>query len=187
MMYAQQPFHHEDYCWDGGVFVTGGRVVRCSLLRLHGPGTPCWEQQIPLERPFWHWHADSARYRFGGVLFEVEGGPEAVVEVRTKAATLRFSIAEITARRQISRHVGFRYSNASTSRSMLDGHDPNLDTPEEIAAMTRADGRWRSFMEAASIQGPVHRWNRTDWVWIAPGAAPRSRSRSPTGVRTSRA
>ena len=121
MMYAQQPFHHEDYCWDGGVFVTGGRVVRCSLLRLHGPGTPCWEKQIPLERPFWHWHADSARYRFGGVLFEVEGGPEAVVEVRTKAATLRFSIAEITARRQISRHVGFRYSNASTSRPCSTG------------------------------------------------------------------
>ena len=75
MMYAQQPFHHEDYCWDGGVFVTGGRVVRCSLLRLHGPATPSWEKQIPLDRPFWHWHADSARYRFGGVLFEVEGGP----------------------------------------------------------------------------------------------------------------
>ena len=170
MMYAQQPFHHEDYCWDGGVFVTGGRVVRCSLLRLHGPATPCWEKQIPLDRPFWHWHADSARYRFGGVLFEVEGGPEAVVEVRTKAATLRFSIAEITASRQISRHVGFRYSNVDLT-AILDGHDPNLDTPEEIAAMTRSDGNWRNFMEADSIQGPVHRWNRTDWVWIGPGSS----------------
>ena len=170
MMYAQQPFHHEDYCWDGGVFVTGGRVVRCSLLRLHGPATPCWEKQIPLDRPFWHWHAESARYRFGGVLFEVEGGPEAVVEVRTKAATLRFSIGEITASRQVSRHVGFRYSNVDLT-AMLDGHDPNLDTPEEIAAMTRSDGNWRNFMEADSIQGPVHRWNRTDWVWIGPGSS----------------
>ena len=170
MMYAQQPFHHEDYCWDGGVFVTGGRVVRCSLLRLHGPATPCWEKEIPLDKPFWHWHADSARYRFGGVLFEVEGGPEAVVEVRTKAATLRFSIAEITASRQIRRHVGFRYSNVDLT-AMLDGHDPNLDTPEEIAAMARGDGRWRNFMEADSIQGPVHRWHRTDWVWIGPGSS----------------
>ena len=115
MMYAQQPFHHEDYCWDGGVFVTGGRVVRCSLLRLHGPATPCWEKQIPLDRPFWHWHAESARYRFGGVLFEVEGGPEAVVEVRTKAATLRFSIGEITASRQVSGTSG-SVTAMSTSR-----------------------------------------------------------------------
>lgn len=170
MMYAQQPFHHEDYCWDGGVQVTGGRVVRCSLLDIRGPWTPCWEREIPLDRPVWYWHADSARYRIGGVLFEVEGGPDAMVEVRTRSATLRFSVEEITARREIRQHVGPRYSCVDLT-AFLDGHDPNLDGPEDIAAMVKADGRWRAVVEAPSIAGPVHRWNRTDWVWIAPGQA----------------
>ena len=168
MMYAQQPFHHEDYCWDGQVIVRKGKIVRCSLLNIRGPWTPCWENEFPLDKPMWHWRADDAGHRFGGVLFEVEGGMDAVVMVYTRSAEMQFTVGEITEKKIIRKHVGPHYSCVELT-ALLDGYDPNLDEFEYSPMNTNKDRPWRAFIGPSSIKGPVHRWNRTDWVWIAPG------------------
>jgi len=168
MLYAQQPFHHVDYCWDGQVRVDKGQVFHCWLIEFHGLAGPCKEKLVPLYKPSWHWHAPRANNRLGGVVVEIEGGLETMVHLSTRTTDMKFSIKDILKKKLIRRHVGSRYSCVNVT-ALLDGYDPNLDGPEDIAAMIEADGRWRKLIHARDFRGQLHRWHRTDWVWSVPG------------------
>ena len=70
----------------------------------------------------------------------------------------------------IRRRVGCRYS-ANYLTVHIDGEDPCLDRPEDLAEWTREDGRRRKLVFASDLHGETRRWYRTDWVWLDPGEA----------------
>ena len=169
-VYIQEAYMHPDYCWDGSVRVEGGEIHNCGLLEFGGIFGPCRERVIPLDRPQWHWHVDYAYNQMGGVVFEVEGGPEAVVHVSTRTVDMRFSLEQLLAEKVIRQPVGPRYCFTNLI-AMLDDHDPALDDPEEIIAGGRAEGICRRLIPAKSFgDTPVQRWYRSDWAWVAPGS-----------------
>ena len=167
--YVQEPFHHVEYSWDGQVGVENGSILHCGLLEFGGVFGPCRERVIPLDRPSWHWGVNNGYNHLGGVLFEVEGGPESVVHFSTRTTDLKFTIRDLLEKKVINKHVGSRYSCAEVT-ALLDGYDPNLDDPEDIEASSEVDGVWRRLILADAFSGGTFkRWFRTDWVWIPPG------------------
>ena len=147
MFYAQQPFHHIDYCWDGQVRVENGQLIHCSRIEFGGAFGPCKERLIPLDKPSWHWHASRANDHLGGVVFEVKGGLETVVHLSTRTIDMEFSIKELLEKKLIRQHVGSPYNCVSVT-ALFDDYDPNLDREEDIAAMIETDGRWRKLIHA---------------------------------------
>ena len=166
--YDPHPFYHADHGWDGGVLIDEGRILESSLIRFEGLWGPQKETFIPLKRPIWHWQPRNNGERFGGVLLLVEGTSRTRLHFDTRSARFDFTVGDLIGSKVIRHHVGPRYGRANVT-VLFDGHDPLLDQPEEIAAMTAADGRWRILLHARDMSGRVRRCYRTDWIWIAPG------------------
>ena len=173
MFYGQHHFQHTDYCWDGGVTADNGRIGSCALIvydGLCGRFSPGIDRLAPLAEPRWHWNAQHANYRLGGVVFEVEGTPETVVHIRTRTADLDFSIGELLEKRHILKHVGLRYSNVNLEVS-FDGEDFRNWCPQDLATLSEQTGRWHDGVYAGDFGGPTVRIQLAEWAVVEPGGA----------------
>ena len=168
MFYVPYPFQHAEYRWDGAARVHGGKITKCWSIDFNGTYGDIREHITPLAEPRWYWQNDYTQNRMGGVLLEIEGGPDCRVEIITRTAELRFTVRDLKRQRLIKTHVGPRYSNVDIS-AFFDEDDPNLDTMEDIEALSAADGLWRGLVLAKDFSGPVHRWYRIDLAWAFPG------------------
>ena len=168
MLYGNYAFGHADHSWDGGLMVKEGTILNCSLIDFSGYAGPGRESYIALSRPQWHWHSLNANNRLGGVFFELRGGPESEVSFTTRTISFNFRIEDLLKRKVLVFHAGPRYSNVDVT-VMFDGFDPELDSREHLELLTAEDGRFRALLDAKSFQGSIHRWFRTDWLWISPG------------------
>ncbi len=166
--YDPHSFFHANHSWDGGVQIDEGRIVESSLIRFSGIWGPQKERYMPLQAPRWHWQPQNNGERFGGVLLLVDGSSRTRLFFDTRSAQLGFTIGELKTAKVIRHHVGPRYGRANVT-VLFDGHDPLLDQPEELAALTESDGRWRALLHARDMQGYRRRCYRTDLIWMAPG------------------
>lgn len=170
MSYAQYPFHHPSYDWDGEVKAEYGRINICRLIQFGGDYGDAAESLILLERPEWHWHEPDNRNRMGGILFEVEGSPKTVVRFLTRTIDVEFTISELQASKVIRRHIGQRYSNVDVT-VMFDGYHPGLDQPENVRTVEEIIGHRRKLILARDFRGPIYRWVCNDWAWALPGGS----------------
>ena len=170
MSYAPYPFQHATYNWDGAVTAQRGALNRCWLIAFNGHYGDVAETLIPLAEPAWNWQPPDSQNRLGGILFEVAGSPDTAVRFSSRTADLEFTIGALLQTRVISRHIGQRYSNVDLTAT-LDGHDPQLDQPQDSQLLTEIIGRPRRLILARDFRGPIHRWCCTDWAWATPGGS----------------
>ena len=170
MSYAPYPFQHAIYNWDGAVTAQRGALNRCWLISFNGHYGDVAETLIPLAEPAWNWQAADSQNRLGGILFEVAGSPDTAVRFSSRTADLEFTIGALLQARVISRHIGQRYSNVDLTAT-FDGHDPQLDQPQDAQLLTEIIGRPRRLILARDFRGPIHRWCCTDWAWATPGGS----------------
>ena len=170
MSYAPYPFQHATCNWDGAVTAQRGTLNRCWLIAFNGHYGDVAETLVPLAEPAWNWQAADSQNRLGGILFEVAGSPDTAVRFSSRTADLEFTIGELLQTRVISRHVGQRYSNVDLTAT-FDGHDPQLDQPQDAQMLAEIVGRPRRLIPARDFRGPVNRWCCTDWAWAVPGGS----------------
>ena len=170
MPYAPYPFQHATYNWDGAVTAQRGTVGRCWLITFNGHYGDVAETLVPLEKPAWNWQAPDSQNRLGGILFEVAGAADTVVRFSSRTADIEFTIGALLQTRVITRHIGQRYSNVDLT-AMFDGHDPQLDQPQDSRLLTEIIGHPRRLILARDFRGPVQRWCCTDWAWAVPGGS----------------
>ena len=170
MSYAQYPFHHVSYNWNGEVKADNGRVNRCMLIVFGGDYGDVAESLMPLEKSAWHWHEPDNRSRMGGILFEVAGTSETAIRFLSRTIDIDFTIGELQASKVIRRHIGQRYSNVDVT-VMFDGYNPALDQPENVQTVEEIIGHKRTLLLAGEFRGPVYRWICNDWAWALPGGS----------------
>ena len=168
MQYMPYPFQHSEYCWDGAARVQDGNIAKCWYIDFNGHYGDTKENLTQLVEPKWYWQNTYTQNRMGGVVLEVEGEHNSLVEIITRSAGLRFTLGELLQQRLIKKHVGPRYSNINIT-AFFDDEDPNLDTAKDMEALTAVDGLWRGIVHAKEFRGPVHRWFRIDFAWAFPG------------------
>ena len=168
IFYAPYPWQHKEYRWDGAASVHGGKILRSWYIAFKGSYGDNREELWPLAEPRWYWQHDTAQFRQGGVVLEIEGDSDCEVELFTTTATMRFPLHRLQKERLIKIHVGPRYSNVDVL-AYFDGDDPNLDGPQDLRELTAVDGMARNLVDAKEFRGPVHRCWRIFWAWALPG------------------
>ena len=171
MPYAPYPFQHATYNWDGAVTAQRGTMDRCWLITFNGHYGDVAETLVPLEK---------ARVELAGTgqskpsRRHFVGGSPALPTRSSDSPpglrTLEFTIGALLQKKVISRHIGQRYSNVDLT-AMFDGHDPQLDQPQDSRLLTEIVGRPRRLILARDFRGPIHRWCCTDWAWAVPGGS----------------
>ena len=167
--YDPRAGQREDHWWDGYSHADGGHIAEASLILYEGKwGAQC-EKYQRLRGPYWRWRRKNNTELLGGVVLRISGDADTLVFFCSKATEVGFRIGDIEEQGSKRSHVGQKYSGVDVTVT-LDGIDVNLDHQSDFDMLTKKDGRWRLLLACGAFDGPVRRWFRVDWVWIAPGS-----------------
>ena len=152
-----------EYCWDGGVEVKGGQLISAWQIVGRDYGHYIFgERWTPLKGKSWRSRTNQS---MEGVVLEIEGDGNTVIEVHTTQKSVCFTLGEVLEERYLRWPVGAKYSGI-TLAAMLEGEGPfSVDAQVEPGCMDL-------ILRHHAFQGAAHYglFHNDQAAWVLPRA-----------------
>lgn len=152
------------YCWDGGLDVSGGKIVDQKRLVMtysqHGIKS---ERQVPMRRASW---SSITCDGMDGVLAIVEGSDTTRVTVKTMLSTVSFTLEELLSTGYLRWPVGDKYAGTLITAT-VDGVGPfaiDAQVPDGCLDVRLQPGAFSGAEATGHFQ-------REQGAWVAAGAS----------------
>lgn len=154
---------HFDLCWDGGVSVKNGKLKTLSEIVPSSRKAGHFFMGHSLSELKGNTWRSRTNQGLGGVVMEIEGGPDCEIRVDTVQKTIAFTLKELLERKYLRWPVGAKYSGF-TICAMMEGEGPfSVDAEVEPGCI---DVRlpYSSFLGADHYELFMDNWA----AWILP-------------------